>query len=105
MTRRRIAAAAAGLALALLSGCGAAPRPETLELFAMDTYMSLSAYGDGANRALTEAGQTINELDSRLSRTRPDSDIGRLNLYGSAEIDPDTAALLERSADYVRKTG
>lgn len=71
----------------------------------MDTYMSLSAYGDGANRALTEAGQAINELDSRLSRTRPDSDIGRLNLYGSAEIDPDTAALLERSADYVRKTG
>ena len=40
----------AGLLLCL-TGCGAQPEPEQLSLFAMDTYMSLAAYGDGASEA------------------------------------------------------
>lgn len=66
----------AGLLLCL-TGCGAQPEPEQLSLFAMDTYMSLAAYGNGASEALAACGQELNRLDASLSRTRE----GQRNLY------------------------
>ena len=47
--------------LLCLTSCGAPKKAET-SLFAMDTYMTLVAYGDGADDALTDAARTINEL-------------------------------------------
>ena len=51
-----------------LTGCGQA-KQEELSLFAMDTYMTLTATGDGAADALARASQAINTLESSLSRT------------------------------------
>ena len=48
----------AGLLLCL-TGCGAQPEPEQLSLFAMDTYMSLAAYGDGASEALAACDRAL----------------------------------------------
>ena len=73
----------AGLLLCL-TGCGAQPEPEQLSLFAMDTYMSLAAYGDGASEALAACGQELNRLDASLSRTREGSEIYTLNRQGRA---------------------
>ena len=42
-----------------LAACGTQKR-ETLELFAMDTYMTFVAIGDGADDVLTDLSRTVN---------------------------------------------
>ena len=46
-----------------LTACGA-PKAQEVSLFAMDTYMTLSAYGDSAEEALAAASREINRLES-----------------------------------------
>ena len=66
-----------------LAACGTQKR-ETLELFAMDTYMTFVAIGDGADDVLTDLSRTVNTLESSLSRTVDTSEVSRLNRDGSA---------------------
>ena len=87
--------AALTLLTLLLTGCG--ETKGTVSLFAMDTYMELTASGTGAQAALEEAAAEIRSLDQLLSVTDPDSDVYRLNQTGSAQVSPDTAELLEQS--------
>ena len=47
----------------------------TSELFAMDTYMEITAYGDNAKEAVTKASARINELDGMLSTGNSDSEV------------------------------
>ena len=89
-------------ALALTS-CGAAKTQE-LSLFAMDTYMTLSAVGDGAADALARASQEINALEAALSRTIDTSDVSRLNRDGSAVWSQDSADLLALARQYSTET-
>ena len=103
---KKIACAALALLMLLsLTACGKTEEPVRQELFAMDTYMSLAAYGDGAREALTAAAREINRLEQELSRTVSASDVGRLNDSGSAVVSEETAALLQRAAEYSEKTG
>ena len=94
----------AGLLLCL-TGCGAQPEPEQLSLFAMDTYMSLAAYGDGASEALAACGQELNRLDASLSRTREGSEIYTLNRQGRADVSRETADLIADAVALSRTTG
>lgn len=79
-----------------LTGCGA-PKTETLSIFAMDTYMSLVAVGDGAYDVLQQTSTAINALEQHLSRTIDTSDVARLNTDGSALLDEDVASLLAQA--------
>ncbi len=87
-----------------LTACGA-PKTETLDIFAMDTYMSLVAIGDGASDVLQECSNEINALEQRLSRTIETSGVAQLNANGSAQLDEDTAALLQAALQYSAETG
>jgi hypothetical protein len=91
--RKLFAAILAAAMLLCLTACGA-PKKAELSLFAMDTYMTLVAYGDEAEDALAEASRTINDLESRLSRTREGSEIWTVNHRGTADLDAETSALL-----------
>lgn len=51
----------------------------TSELFAMDTYMTMKAYGPGAESALNDISSMISDLDSHLSVTNSGSEIYQLN--------------------------
>ncbi len=63
-----------------LTACGAAQsEPETLQIIAMDTAMTFTAYGEGAAEALQEAGEEVRRLDKLLSRTDEDSVVSQLN--------------------------
>lgn len=93
------------LTLLSLTSCGKAEEPVRQELFAMDTYMSLAAYGDGAQEALTAAAREINRLERELSRTVETSDVYRLNADGTAAVSDETAALLQNAITYSEKTG
>lgn len=70
-----------------------APRAER-SFFAMDTYISMTACGDGADAALAEVQERIHAAERRLSVTLPDSEIHRLNAAGDADVSPETADLL-----------
>ena len=95
------------LAAAMLWGLAACGAPEKAEisLFAMDTYMTLVAYGDEASDALTESARAINDLEQRLSRTRDGSEIRAVNHSGRAAIDSETAALLTEALVFSAETG
>ena len=89
------------LPIPLLS-CGAAKKAE-ISLFAMDTYMTLVAYGDQAEAALIQASGAINELEQRLSRTRESSEIWQIN-HGNKSITQETLFLLENALFFSAET-
>lgn len=97
-------------ALVLLTACGATSAGQdtaeenSISFFAMDTYMTIRAWS--ADDALLErAEDRVEELESQLSVTEADSEIGRLNRVGSADLSPETAALLERALALCERTG
>ncbi|MCR5702407.1 MAG: FAD:protein FMN transferase [Lachnospiraceae bacterium] len=74
------------------------------DIFAMDTYMTLTAYGKNSDRALEEAENRINELDKKLSTGSPDSEIALLNKNGSGKLSDDTLYLLDKSLEISKET-
>lgn len=94
------------LCLFLLPGCGAAGEAaaSTRYLTAMDTVMTLTAYGADRDRALEEAVAEIQRLDSLLSIGNDSSDISRLNREKTAVLSPDAASLLGSALDLARDT-
>ncbi len=76
----------------------------TKEIFAMDTYMSVTAYGENAQQAVDAAKKEINRLDKLLSVGDKDSEIYRLNHNGSVQISDDTQTLFEMSQWIYKKT-
>ena len=49
------------------------------DVFAMDTFMTIKAYGENAQTAADLAEKEIMRLDSLLSVNAPESDISRIN--------------------------
>lgn len=68
------------------------------DLFAMDTYMTMKAYGSGAEAALSDISSMIAQLDSRLSVTNSQSEIYRLN-----HADGQPVSLSDTTADLLSK--
>ena len=74
------------------------------DIFAMDTYMSLTAYGAKAQDAVTAAIHEIQRLDAMFSVGNTDSDVTTANMQGSATVSDETAYLVEQSLEISRKT-
>lgn len=95
------------LCLFLLSGCAAggnAGASSTRYLTAMDTVMSLTAYGENRDGALEMSVAEIQRLDDLLSIGNENSDISRLNREKNAALSPDTWSLLSQALDLARDT-
>lgn len=93
--------------LSLLCGCNASEEPcAKKDLFAMDTYMTMTAYGANAEAALDKVSNEITRLEGLFSVTDKNSDIGRINSSPGqpTEISPDTAELISRSAGFSELT-
>lgn len=92
--------------LGSLTGCSQA-EPERTTIFAMDTVMTLTIYGDAAPVARQRAIEEIHRLEALLSVTRADSDIARINQSAGEPIPvaPETAMLLAEAVDIWRATG
>jgi thiamine biosynthesis lipoprotein len=94
-----------GLMLSALAGCttsgAASPDGEnTAEIYAMDTVMDLTAYGDHAAAALKSSEKKINTLEALLSRTKEDSEVSKLNRAGGTPtlVDGEVQSLISRAA-------
>ena len=77
----------------------------TSELFAMDTYMEITAYGDNAKEAVAKASARINELDGMLSTGNSDSEVSKLNSEKELKLSEDVGKIMERSLEISESTG
>lgn len=87
----------------LFSLTACAEKSASVEIFAMDTYMSLTAYGDNAEDALSACSRQINALEDSFSRTRENSCVAQLNADGTF-IDEETARLIDKALAYSNET-
>lgn len=74
------------------------------EFYAMDTTMSVTAYGAGAKSAVDKTVAEVNRLDGLLSRTRTDSPVSGLNRAGAYSVGLETCYLLDAAAEYSAAT-
>ena len=98
----------------VLCGCGELPgtaakentgaEPAQRTLFAMDTVMSLTAYGPGGEEAVQKAAEEIERLDKLLSTGDENSEISNLNRKGSGKLQGDVKELVERSLQMAEET-
>ena len=103
---------AVSLAVSAVFSCGNGSSSEkdnkaySRDIFAMDTYMSIRAYG-GGEKALDAAEERIRELESELSVTSQDSDVSRINAASGspAEVSDDTLAILKKAVEIGGLTG
>ena len=94
----------------LLALCAcAAPEPEEAQasFFAMNTYMTMTAYGADAQAAVDRAQARIEALESFWSVTQEGSDIYAVNhAQGQpVAVHEETAALLSFALDMAEETG
>lgn len=71
------------------AGDPAMTEPVSRDFFAMDTYMTVTAYGEKAAEATEAAEAEVNRLDAMLSTGNPDSGIAKVNAGGAPGTDDD----------------
>ncbi len=76
----------------------------TGELFAMDTYMTVTCYGQRCQEALDASLAEIQRLDDLLSIGAADSEISMLNSTGSGSLSEETAELVETALELYQTT-
>ena len=92
-------------ALLALSLCGCGGMQESrLDLFAMNTYMVITAEGGDTEEAVKSVSREISRLENALSRTIDTSSVSRLNADGGARLDEETASLLAAALTYSADT-
>lgn len=102
--RRFFAAALCAVLACGLTACTQGGE-HSAEFYAMDTTMSVTAYGKGAKNAVPEAQAEINRLESQLSRTRSDSEVSRLNDGAADEaVEQEVWNLLSTAEEYSSAT-
>ncbi len=99
---------------ALLCGCGAQGNGSSSgtsdgaeasqEFYAMDTYMSIQAYGGDAQEAVNDCVQYINQLEKEISRTNKKSEIYQLNKTGSTTVSDETADILNAALELAKQS-
>lgn len=86
------------------SSSSAADASSSRDIFAMDTYMTVTAYGPNAEMAVDQAQQEIERLDALLSTGAETSEVAQINANGGGTLSEDTTYLLERSLDLYDST-
>lgn len=81
-----------------------AEEPETRDIFAMDTYMTLTAYGENAKKGLDAAVDEINRIEQLVSTGIDTSEISQINKNGKWSVSEDTGYLIRRSKEIYEST-
>ncbi|MCH5195438.1 MAG: FAD:protein FMN transferase [Oscillospiraceae bacterium] len=86
------------------TSCSVEDRKTSLSFFAMDTFMSIDAYGENSEAA-EQAKNRVLELEDKLSVTDENSEIFSINNGLSVNISPDTLNLICYALEMSEKTG
>ena len=86
--KKRLAALLCAALTLTLAGCGTQEESAARTVYAMDTVMTLTAYGEGAEDALEGAEKELHTLDTAvLSRTAEGSELYALNAAGGGTVE------------------
>lgn len=102
---------AALLLAGVLTGCSAPAeemqQPVERSLFAMNTYMTFTAYGEDAQAALQEAEECIQQVEGLWSVTDEDSEIYQANHSGGqpVTVSEETAEIISFALELAQRTG
>ncbi len=94
----KFAFAAVLLFIIFFSGCNPDRKYDT-EFFAMNTVMTITAYGGNAENAVKECESEINRLDSLLSVQNKNSEVYKLNRDKSLDVSSDLLNLIRRAKE------
>lgn len=76
----------------------------TEQFFAMDTFMSLTAYGRSCKEAVREAKEEVQRLDVLLSTGNDSSEVARMNETGRGNVSEDTLTILRKAQEIFEET-
>lgn len=82
--------------------CGCSQKSEEKTIFAMDTVMTLKAYGKNAAAALDEAQQEIYRLDRIFDRR--EGEVNQLDFMSEAEVEDDVAQVIKKALEISEET-
>ena len=74
------------------------------DVFAMDTYMTVTAYGSHGEEAVEKAVTEIERLDGLLSTGEESSEIAQVNANGGGTLGKDASYLVERALEFGEST-
>ena len=74
------------------------------DIFAMDTYMTLTAYGENAKKALDAAVDEINNIEQLVSTGIDSSEVSQINKNGKGSVSETTGYLIKRSKEIYDST-
>lgn len=95
------------VACLLLTACSHRQKPLSKSGFALDTAITITLYDQADISLLEDCFERIRTYESLFSRTKADSDIGRLNAAGgeTVTVSADTASLLRLGLHFSKLTG
>lgn len=86
----------------LFISCG--KKNSSTSLNAMDTFMTIQAYGKKSDIALEKTKKLIYQIEQNISTTNPTSDVYRLNHGENISVSNDTLILAKYSLDFAKQT-
>lgn len=94
------------LCIAMLTACQNSDENKKVskDIFAMDTYMTVTAYGKDAENGVNKAVDEINRLETVLSAEKQESDIYKLNETGSGTLSTDTKNIVSKALEINKTT-
>lgn len=94
------------LCIAMLTACQNSDENKKVskDIFAMDTYMTVTAYGKNAENGVNKAVDEINRLETVLSVEKKESDIYKLNETGSGTLSTDTKNIVSKALEINKTT-
>ena len=97
----------AAIIILLACSCGISPAQQEIsqEMFAMDTLISVRAYGNNANDAVQSACDRLSELERKLSVTDENSEIFLLDSHITNKVSDETADIISKALSYCEASG
>ena len=94
------------LCIAMLTACQNSDENKKVskDIFAMDTYMTVTAYGKNAENGVNKAVDEINRLETVLSAEKQESDRYKLNETGSGTLSTDTKNIVSKALEINKTT-
>ncbi len=92
--------------LCVLTACGKSEEPLKKQVFAMDTIMDITLYGEGREEVMNQAVALIGKYEKMFSATEPESDISRINAASgqAVSVNAETYELIEESLAISKET-
>ena len=89
----------------IASGCGNHPSPRTEQAFLLDTVVTVTYYDPADRNAVLDALVLCGEYELVFSRTKPESELYRLNAAGSMTVSPELREVLALALDFCARSG